>query len=36
VNWWVVAIGIACAAVSLLAWLWPEAALGETAEVDRG
>jgi cytochrome c oxidase subunit I len=30
VNWWVVAIGIALTACSILAWLWPEAGLGET------
>ena len=32
-NWWVVAVGVGCTAASILAWLWPEAALGETAEV---
>jgi protein-S-isoprenylcysteine O-methyltransferase Ste14 len=31
VNWWVVAIGVAWTAASILAWLWPEASLGETA-----
>jgi cytochrome c oxidase subunit 1/cytochrome c oxidase subunit I+III len=31
VNWFVVAAGIACVAASILAWLWPEARLGETA-----
>jgi cytochrome c oxidase subunit 1/cytochrome c oxidase subunit I+III len=31
VNWWVVAIGMALTACSILAWLWPEARLGETA-----
>jgi cytochrome c oxidase subunit 1/cytochrome c oxidase subunit I+III len=30
VNWWVVAIGGACTAASILTWLWPEARLGET------
>jgi cytochrome c oxidase subunit 1/cytochrome c oxidase subunit I+III len=30
-NWWVVAIGVACVACSMLGWLWPEASLGETA-----
>ena len=29
-NWWVVAIGGACTAISILSWLWPEAKLGET------
>jgi cytochrome c oxidase subunit 1/cytochrome c oxidase subunit I+III len=29
-NWWVVAVGVACVACSMLAWLWPEASLGET------
>jgi cytochrome c oxidase subunit 1/cytochrome c oxidase subunit I+III len=32
VNWWVVAVGMACVAASILAWLWPEARLGETAD----
>jgi Cytochrome C and Quinol oxidase polypeptide I len=32
-NWWVVAVGVGCIAASILAWLWPEAALGETAEL---
>src|SRR6201996_5037391 len=32
VSWWVAAVGVAWTAVSILAWLWPEAALGETAE----
>lgn len=31
VNWWVVIVGGACTAASILAWLWPEARLGETA-----
>jgi hypothetical protein len=31
VNWFVVAAGIACVAASILAWLWPEVRLGETA-----
>ena len=31
VNWWVVVVGGACVAAAILAWLWPEAALGETA-----
>jgi cytochrome c oxidase subunit 1/cytochrome c oxidase subunit I+III len=31
VNWWVVAVGGALTASSILAWLWPEAQLGETA-----
>jgi cytochrome c oxidase subunit 1/cytochrome c oxidase subunit I+III len=30
VNWWVVAVGVALTACSILAWLWPEASLGET------
>jgi len=30
-NWWAVAAGIAWTIASLLAWLWPEAKLGETA-----
>jgi hypothetical protein len=32
VNWWVVALGVLLIAAAILAWLWPEAALGETAE----
>src|ERR1700761_106966 len=32
VSWWVAVIGVALTAASILAWLWPEAALGETAE----
>jgi cytochrome c oxidase subunit 1/cytochrome c oxidase subunit I+III len=35
VNWWVVAIGAGCTALSILAWLWPQGALGETAEPAR-
>jgi cytochrome c oxidase subunit 1/cytochrome c oxidase subunit I+III len=31
INWWVVVVGGACTAASVLAWLWPEARLGETA-----
>ena len=31
VNWWVVAVGGALTATCILAWLWPEARLGETA-----
>jgi cytochrome c oxidase subunit 1/cytochrome c oxidase subunit I+III len=34
VNWLVVGVGVLCTAASILAWLWPQAALGETAEVD--
>ena len=30
-NWLVVIVGVACAAAAILAWLWPEALLGETA-----
>jgi cytochrome c oxidase subunit I len=33
VNWWVVTVGVACIATSILAWLWPEGVLGETAEL---
>jgi cytochrome c oxidase subunit I len=29
-TWWVVAVGTALTAASILAWLWPEAKLGET------
>jgi cytochrome c oxidase subunit 1/cytochrome c oxidase subunit I+III len=36
VNWWVVAIGVACVTASILGWLWPEARLGETAEPPSG
>jgi cytochrome c oxidase subunit 1/cytochrome c oxidase subunit I+III len=35
VNWWVAAAGIACTAGFILAWLWPQARLGETAEPAR-
>jgi len=31
VNWWVVILGGLCTAISIAAWLWPEAKLGETA-----
>jgi cytochrome c oxidase subunit 1/cytochrome c oxidase subunit I+III len=31
VNPWIAVVGLACTAISLLAWLWPEARLGETA-----
>jgi cytochrome c oxidase subunit 1/cytochrome c oxidase subunit I+III len=30
VNWWVVILSGLCTAASILAWLWPEARLGET------
>lgn len=30
-NWLMVIVGVACTAASILAWLWPEARLGETA-----
>jgi cytochrome c oxidase subunit I len=30
VNWWVVAVGGALTATCILAWLWPQASLGET------
>jgi cytochrome c oxidase subunit 1/cytochrome c oxidase subunit I+III len=33
VNWWVVAVGVVFTAATILAWLWPEAQLGETAEL---
>jgi cytochrome c oxidase subunit 1/cytochrome c oxidase subunit I+III len=35
VNWWIVAVGGVCVAASVLAWLWPQARLGETAEPAR-
>ena len=31
VTWWVVVVGFVLTAASILAWLWPEAKLGETA-----
>jgi cytochrome c oxidase subunit 1/cytochrome c oxidase subunit I+III len=31
VNWWVVVVGGACTVAAILAWLWPQAALGEAA-----
>jgi cytochrome c oxidase subunit I len=34
VNWLIVAAGVIFIAGCILAWLWPEARLGETAEVD--
>jgi cytochrome c oxidase subunit 1/cytochrome c oxidase subunit I+III len=34
-NWFVVVAGVVLIAAAILAWLWPSAALGETAEVDR-
>ena len=36
VNWIVVAIGALLVAASILAWLWPQGALGETAEAGDG
>jgi hypothetical protein len=33
VNWLVVALGVLLVGGVLLAWLWPDPALGETAEV---
>jgi hypothetical protein len=33
VNWWVAGAGVGLTAACILAWLWPEARLGETAEV---
>src|ERR1700744_1954224 len=35
VNWFVVAAGVVLVAAAMLAWLWPNRALGETAEVNR-
>ncbi len=35
VNWPVVGLGVVLIAAAILAWLWPQASLGETAEVDR-
>ncbi len=32
VNWFVVAAGAVAIAICIIAWLWPEAALGETAD----
>jgi len=32
VSWWITGAGIACVAAGIMAWLWPEAALGETGE----
>jgi len=32
-NWPTVVVGVACAAASILAWLWPRADLGETAQL---
>ncbi len=36
VNWFVVAIGALLVAAAILAWLWPQGALGETAEARDG
>ncbi|HVV26328.1 MAG TPA: cytochrome c oxidase subunit I [Rhizomicrobium sp.] len=33
VSWWVIVVGGACTAASILAWLWPQATLGETADL---
>ncbi len=33
VNWLVVGLGVLLVAAAILAWLWPQGALGETAEV---
>jgi cytochrome c oxidase subunit 1/cytochrome c oxidase subunit I+III len=33
VNWWIVCVGGACMAACILAWLWPQARLGETADL---
>jgi len=30
-HWWLAAIGLICTAASIIAWLWPEVQLGETA-----
>jgi cytochrome c oxidase subunit 1/cytochrome c oxidase subunit I+III len=35
VNWWVVAVGMGCTGICILAWLWPQGVLGETAEPAR-
>jgi len=35
VNWFIAAAGVVMVAAGILLWLWPSAALGETAEVDR-
>jgi len=34
--WWLALVGIVCSGAAIIGWLWPEAALGETAEVDHG
>jgi heme/copper-type cytochrome/quinol oxidase subunit 1 len=36
VNWWVTGCGVALTALCIVIWLWPEAKLGETAEVHHG
>jgi cytochrome c oxidase subunit 1/cytochrome c oxidase subunit I+III len=36
VNWLIVALGVVLVAASILGWLWPQPALGETAETDSG
>jgi cytochrome c oxidase subunit I len=36
VNWLIVALGMVLVAASILGWLWPQPALGETAETDSG
>jgi cytochrome c oxidase subunit I+III len=30
--WWLAILGVVCTAASIIVWLWPERALGETAE----
>jgi cytochrome c oxidase subunit I len=36
VNWLLAALGLVLVAVAILVWLWPQAALGETGDLDHG
>jgi cytochrome c oxidase subunit 1/cytochrome c oxidase subunit I+III len=35
-SWWLFGIAIACSTVAAIAWLWPEAKLGQTMDIARG
>jgi hypothetical protein len=35
-RWWITGIAVLAMLLSAIAWLWPQAALGQTAEVSHG
>jgi hypothetical protein len=35
-SWWLFGVAIACSTVAAIAWLWPEARLGQTMDIARG